>query len=264
MKRLILFSIIVLVAAIAQAHEFWMQPQKFFFSVGEKASLSLVVGENFIAGPWTLKKEKLQTLMQYGTTSSQDLKSVVKEGEKDQLEVPLTEEGTQMIVMQSTNSFVELDGAAFNAYLKEDGLDEAYDYRERNNQLEKVGREFYSRHCKLLLQVGTKASDVYKKVMGWPIEIVPEKNPYEVKKGEMMRFRILAKGKPLFSARVKVWNRKDNRTTLQNIYTDKEGWIETRVSNGGPWMVSVVTMERLSDSQADWQSYWGSLVFGVK
>jgi uncharacterized GH25 family protein len=114
-----------------------------------------------------------------------------------------------------------------------------------------------------LLQAGAKRNDTYKKVLGWPVEIVPEKNPYDMKRGETIRFQILMNGKPQFGVRVKVWNRKDNLTTLQNIYTDKNGMIEVRISNGGAWMVSVVRMDRSQSPQADWRSYWGSLVFGV-
>ena len=100
--------------------------------------------------------------------------------------------------------------------------------------------------------------------MGFPIEIIPEKNPYTLKKGDPVRFKILFEGKPLFGAKVKVWNRFDNRTTLQNIHTEKNGIIETHISNPGPWMVSVVKMVPSKQPGADWQSYWGSLVFGVE
>jgi uncharacterized GH25 family protein len=139
-----------------------------------------------------------------------------------------------------------------------------YDQRKKANTLTKPSKEFYSRHTKLLLQVGDVKDDTYKKVAGLPIEIVPDRNPYSLKKGDLIRFKILWQGKPLFGTKVKVWNRFDNRTTIQNIYTEQDGTMETHISNPGAWMVSVVTMVPSKKEGADWESYWGSLVFGVK
>jgi uncharacterized GH25 family protein len=115
-----------------------------------------------------------------------------------------------------------------------------------------------------LIQVGDKKDDTYKKVAGFPIEIIPEKNPYTLKIGDVIRFKILFQGKPAeFGTKVKVWNRYDNRTTVQNIYTEKDGTMETRLSGKGPWMVSVVKMIPSKQADANWQSFWGSLVFGI-
>ncbi|HOX82723.1 MAG TPA: DUF4198 domain-containing protein, partial [Chryseolinea sp.] len=139
-----------------------------------------------------------------------------------------------------------------------------YDIRKNTNTLNKPSKEFYSRHTKLLFQVGDVKDDTYKKVMGLPIEIVPDRNPYSLKKGDLIRFKILWQGKPVFGARIKVWNRFDNRTTIQNIYTEQDGTMETHISNPGAWMVSVVRMIPSTKEGADWESYWGSLVFGVK
>lgn len=245
---------------LAQAHEFWLHSEKFFFKVGEKARLAFVVGENLKGEPWMFKKEKLSTFGHLCGAVNEDLKSTIN---SDTFSIPLATEGTHLLAMESTNAAAELDAEKFNAYLKEDGLDDAYAYREKNNLLNSPAKELYSRHTKLLLQAGAKRNDTYKKVLGWPVEIVPEKNPYDTKRGENIRFQILMSGKPQFGVRVKVWNRKDNLTTLQNIYTDKSGMIEVTMSNGGVWMVSVVRMDRSQSPQADWRSYWGSLVFGV-
>ena len=78
---------------------------------------------------------------------------------------------------------------------------------------------------------------------------IPEKNPIDLKKGDVIRFKILFKGKPLFGANVKVWNRHNHSTSVQNIFSQQDGMIETHVSNPGSWMVSVVTMISLSARQ---------------
>jgi uncharacterized GH25 family protein len=252
------------VKTFVKGHEFWMPPSKFLFASGEKLLVRFMVGENFMGDQWDLKTHRIEKLEHHKLSGIKSLIDSVTDIEKQNLAVTLKEEGTHMIVLQSNNAFIELDGEKFNEYLKEDGLDDVYAHREKTNTLSKPSKEFYSRYSKLLVQVGQKKDDTYKKVIGFPIEIIPEQNPYSLKKGDPVRFKILFEGKPLFGARVKVWNRFDNRTTLQNIHTEKNGVIETRISNPGPWMVSVVKMVPSKLPGAEWQSYWGSLVFGVE
>jgi uncharacterized GH25 family protein len=263
-KKNIALLLLLNVSIFAQAHEFWLQPLKYFYSVGEKAVISFKVGENFMGEPWNLKLHRIERLELIHGSQSSDLKANVKEGEKDNLEVELNESSTHMIVMQSNDAYIELEANKFNEYLKEDGLDNVYDLRAKSNTLNKPSKEFYSRHTKLLLQVGDVKDDTYKNVVGLPIEIVPDRNPFALKKGDLIRFKILWQGKPFFGIKVRVWNRFDNRTTIQNIYTEQDGTMETHISNPGAWMVSVVRMVPSTKEGADWESYWGSLVFGVK
>ena len=263
MKRILLTIFFLTLLTLAGAHEFWLQPSRFLFTVGEKLLVSFLVGENFMGEPWDLRKHRIEKLELHQLTKSRDLADSVKEGAKDNLQITLREEGTHMLLMQSNNAFAEMEGEKFNAYLKEDGLDEVLDHRQRTNTLSTSAKESYARYSKLLIQVGDKKDDTYKKVAGFPVEIIPEKNPYALKIGDVIRFKILFQGKPSFGTKVRVWNRFDNRTTVQNIYTEKDGTMETRLSGKGPWMVSVVKMIPSKQVGSDWQSYWGSLVFGV-
>jgi uncharacterized GH25 family protein len=263
-KKIIVLSTIILCAALGEAHEFWLQPNKFFFKVGETTVVDFKVGENFMGEPWDLTRHKVDRLELNHLQKVTDYKTAVKSNDKEKLKILLEEEGTHMLVMQSNDAFMELEGAKFNEYLKEDGLDDVYQQREKAGTLDKPSKEFYSRHTKLLLQVGDKRDDTFNKRIGLPIEIIPDKNPYLLKLGDVNHYTILWQGKPLFGARVKVWNRYDNRTTLQNIFTEKNGKIEVRISNPGPWMISVVKMIPSTQAGADWQSYWGSFVFGVQ
>src|SRR5688500_13988861 len=237
-KKFALTILLLVCLTLAGAHEFWMQPEKFFFKKGERLELSFKVGDAFIGEPWNLERDRLEALVLYRNTTSVNLRDSVKEGLKNHLSALLDKEGTHLMAMQSTNAFLEMTADEFNAYLKEDGLDEVLDQRKNTNTLSVPGKEYYSRHAKLLFQVGTKPDDTYKKMLGFPVEIVPEKNPYALKVGDAVRFKILFDGKPTFGVRAKVWNRFENRTTIQNIYTEKDGTFEARISNPGPWMVS--------------------------
>lgn len=254
---------LLLIFAAAQAHEFWLQADKFFVAVGERVKIKFMVGENFMGEPWDLKVHQVEKLELHEGTSVKDLRDSLNVDEQ-LLKLTFKEEGTKLIVMQSNSAFIELDAAKFNEYLKEDGLDDVLAFREKNKLMNKPSREFYSRHTKLFLQAGEKRDDVFRKTIGLPVEIISDKNPCALKKGDRVRFTILFNGKPFFGAKVRIWNRFDNRTTIQNIFTEKDGTIQMNISNPGHWMISVVRMVPSKDPKADWQSYWGSFVFATK
>jgi uncharacterized GH25 family protein len=263
-KKIIVLLLLMTGVVLVQAHEFWMQPIKFFFTPGENAMISFKVGENFTGEPWDLRKSKIIKLEHHQFSKVKDLIPQMAEGEKDNLQITLAEEGTHLVAAQTSHTFIELEAEKFNAYLKEDGLDDAYYQREKTKTLDTSGKELYARYTKLFLQAGKKTDDTYKKQVGFPLEIMPEQDPYQLKVGSRVSFKILFNGKPLFGARVKVWNRHNNRTIMQPVYSQQDGMIEAHISNPGTWMVSVVKMIPSKDSKADWESFWGSLVFGVK
>lgn len=247
-----------------QAHEFWLQPLKFVVKTGENITVNFRVGEDFFGEPWTFTKDSIVKVELHHKNTVRDLKTSIVEGTKNNLQTPLPNEGTYLLVLQSKDAYSDLEAEEFNAYLKKDELDDAYAHRSKTNTLEKNGTEFYSRYTKLLVQAGEKTDNTFRKEIGFPVEIIPEQNPYNLKLGDPVQFRILFQGKPLFGAKVRVWNFYNNRTTVQNIYSQQDGTISTHISNRGSWMVSFGKMIPSKNPKADWQSYWASLVFGVK
>jgi CRISPR/Cas system CMR-associated protein Cmr3 (group 5 of RAMP superfamily) len=84
-----------------------------------------MVGENFKGENWSGNKDKVQQLFHYTPSDNVvDVSSKLSSASKgDSLQLPLQEEGTHMVVFNSTNSFISLEADKFNEYLKEDGLE---------------------------------------------------------------------------------------------------------------------------------------------
>ncbi|HEY3429396.1 MAG TPA: DUF4198 domain-containing protein [Cyclobacteriaceae bacterium] len=262
-KKIIIASIFFLTASLVQAHEFWLLPQKFQFSLGETMEFDFMVGENFEGQFWELKKQKFAKLDHHTTGKSESLLNLIQEGKGKKISLVLEQEGTHLFAMQSNNSLIKLDGENFNAYLKEDGLDEILEHRTKTNTLADSARENFARCAKLLVQAGEKTDDTYQKVVGLSYEIVPLSNPYNIKKGDELKFKVLFQGKPASFVKVKVWNRGEGKTFVQTSYTEKDGTLTTRLSNSGTWMISSVKMIPSKQKSADWQSFWATLVFGL-
>lgn len=264
MKKLASLFVVLFVWIGGLSHEFWLQPKKFRYAVGEEMKVAFMVGENFEGEPWDLTKNKIEKLNLHHLAKVIDLKTQVKPTEKDKLKFKFTEIGTHLLSLQSGEAYIELDAKKFNDHLKEDGLDDIVDIRTRNNSLDAPSKEFYSRYVKLLVQSGDKTDDTYKKKIGLRLEIMPLQNPYNLKSGDYLQCLILFNGKASPHQMVKIWNRIGDTSILQNAYTENDGTIKFPISSKGPWMVSTVKMIASEKPGADWQSFWGSLVFGIE
>ena len=263
MKRLSALIVVLVIASIVQAHEFWLQPAKFRVAIGETIKLDFMVGESFTGEFWDLKKHKAEKMELHRLGGVRDLAKDVKPTQGNNLVFKADQEGTYLFSLQSNAAYIELEGEKFNDYLKEDGLDYILDERTKSGSLSKKSTEFYSRYAKTLVQAGNKTDDTYKKKLGLRYEIIPDQNPYTLKAGDHLQCRVLFEGKPAAHAMVKVWNKVNDTTFLQNIYTENDGTMRFPISASGPWMVSSVKMIHSEKDGAEYHSLWASLVFGI-
>src|SRR5262249_43835739 len=164
--------------------------------------------------------------------------------------------GLQVLGYYSNPSFIELPAEKFNAYLEDEGLDAVAAFRARHGQSGAPARELYSRCAKSLL-----LSEEGDRRLGFPLELVAERNPYALPEGEELPLRLLWQGRPLESALVVAIN---SNSPLEKLLarSDHDGRVRFKLHPGGMWLVKAVHMVAASPgSDADWQSYWASLTF---
>ncbi len=196
MKKTILFLTITLFVLPIMAHEFWLQPEKFMYQPGESINVRFWVGEDFDGSNWSGNHDKVKSLQLYLDDLTDDIAEQVTDETGDSLQLSVMDEGTPMVTFNSANSFIQLDSAKFNAYLKEDGLQTAIDYRAAHNQNDSAGREFYQRSVKTLVQVGDKKSDI-SHATNLPLDIIPLTNPYSATNNDTLSVKVLFKNQPL-------------------------------------------------------------------
>jgi uncharacterized GH25 family protein len=259
-----LLLLVMAVSIIGMSHEFWLQPKKFRYQVGEEMNVDFMVGEGFVGEFWDMSRHKVEKLEMLTIGGKRDLLKAVKLTKGKSLSFKFERPGTHLLVMQSNAAYIELEAEKFNAYLKEDGLDDILDERKKFGELNKPSRENYTRFSKLLVQSGNLRDDTYKRKAGLRMEIIPDKNPYALVSGDYLQCQVLFDGKPSAHTLVKVWSHIGEKTFLQNIYTENDGNIKFPISNKGPWMVSSVRMIHSETDPATYHSLWASLVFGVE
>ena len=276
MRCLPLAAFCALVTSAGLAHEFWLEAPRFRLQPGATVYVHPLVGADFKGEPWSNKATKVLRLVRYGPapTDSTDLTPAPGAAPTDTFRTDFTfaRPGTHVVLLRSTNSFIELAADKFTAYLREEGLDYALQLRQEREETAKPGRETYRRCAKALVQVGdagatpASADSACLRVFGLPLELVPEQNPYRVAINKSLTVRVLRAGKPAGGTAVQVWQRQPGGlpTTHFTTRANQSGRVLLRLSGPGPYLLAAVDMSaappRLRD-RADWQSTWASLTF---
>lgn len=254
-----------LFSATAFAHEYWFEPETFFPAPKAKTAVHLYVGDGLIKDkeerPFQLAKTT--TFQLFSTSKTLNLKTSLADQALPVYNFSADRAGNYLLAMERNWSYIKLEPAKFEDYLREDGLEYIIAEREKLGESAKEGRERYSRFIKSLLQVGDKRDVTYKKQLNLKLEITPLENPYSKKVGDKLQFQVLFNGKPLVDRTVFADNR-DSQT--QKMTTDKDGKITMKIDRSGLWLVRLVTMRRCKTdcAEADWESFWGAFSFGMK
>jgi uncharacterized GH25 family protein len=275
MQKQLITAALVAITTAALAHEFWLEAPRFRLQPGQTVNVHTFIGADFKGEPWTTKAAKIQRLVRYGPTpaDSTDLTPTsFTAADTFRTGFTFTQPGTHVLLLRSTNSFIELPAEQFTAYLREEGLDYALKLRQENDQMAQPGRETYRRCAKTLVQVGEAATtsavtdSACRHTYGLPLELVPEQNPYRLAADKALTVRVLRAGLPAFGAAVQVWQRQPGGlpTTHFTTRANQNGRILLRLSGPGPYLLAAVDMSTAPAklrNRADWQSTWASLTF---
>ena len=268
-----LTATLILFSAWAAAHEFWLQPTRFFAEPGDVIQVRTLVGEHFSGEPSEGKKNRIVQYKQYSALGETDLSPTLDGDNYADVAVKLARPGTHLLVFANTPKFIELAPDKFLEYLREDGLDNVIALRKQRGDTAKPGRELYQRCAKTLIQAGGQPDRAAVLSTSLPPDIVPVQNPYALKAGQRLDVQIKFLGKPLAAARVRYWVKNGAGSVQEEeVRSSSQGKAYFRL-RPGQTMISVVTMipaeaelvaAQSAGQSAQWHSYWGSLTFGCR
>lgn len=250
----------------AHGQQLWLEPSKFYYEPSEKLAVSIKEGTRFEGAPWrtvdSVGGDRISKSQIYFGGNTMDFADALSDP-RAQRGWHVEGGGTFLITFESISETRELTSEEFKDYLDEHGLSGIKAEMERS-QNEGYVSESVTAYAKLLVQVGSQHDKTFARILGTPIEIVPLSDPRTLKVGDRVEFRILANRNPVFGARVKILNRFENMITEQNIFSQEDGVIETRISRGGAWMVCVLSLIPSTNIATDWESHRATLVFGIR
>jgi len=266
MRRSLLFSGLVAasvgaLAAPLAAHDFWIEPTGFRADLGRVVGVKLRVGDDFHGDPVPRNDELID---QFVVVDAAGRRQVVgREGADPAGLLRVTAPGLMIIGYQSRPSPVTLPAAKFTQYLEAEGLDAIVAVRARTQASGREGREIFSRSAKSLVRSGTVTAGAGDRALGFPIELVAERNPYEMRRGETLPVRLTYQQAPLAGALVVAYNQRTPYHRLTER-SDRDGRAAFTIDEPGVWLVKAVHMVPApAGSNADWESFWASLTFEV-
>ena len=173
--------------------------------------------------------------------------------------------GTYVVGLYTKPREITLKGAEFNSYLAHDGIPDVLAARKRANELGKPARERYSKHVKALFQVGDTPGETFKVPLRYPVEIIPQQNPYRLKVGDILAVQCVNDGQPLANQFVLAgYETKGRETVLAGVRTNEQGVAQIPLKGSGQWYVKFIRMVPSTGANLDYESRWATLTFEIK
>lgn len=227
--RIIIFFLSV--TSVAAQGTTWLKPARYRYKVGDTCRIVLQQGERLIGKYYPVSRDSVGGFGSSVNGDTVDLTGEFISGKRYHFEIPLKEEGTYQFTWDRSRQFEISSLASLENYFRDNGIggmpvsaERAFTVHERVYDV-------------LLIQSGATRSK-FATTGNFPLLIVPEKNPYDLKRGESLTLFLMNRGVPVFGSELVIRNRYDDRTTVQKVFTEKDGSFRMIVSSPGPWMIS--------------------------
>jgi len=255
----VVLSVALLSGGPLLAHDMWIEPATFFPQSGQLVGVGLRVGEDLLGDPIPRNPALIHQFVVEDASGRTPV--VGRDGAEPAGIVRAAMPGLLVIGYRSHPSAVTLDAAKFNQYLKEEGLESIAAIRARRSDSGTAVRELFSRCAKSLILTGPASESQADRALGFPLELMAEKNPYALGAGQELPVRLTFDNRPLAGVLVVAINRLNPLDKI-NARSDAEGRVRFPLKHNGVWMVKAVHMvPAAADTGADWASYWASLTF---
>jgi hypothetical protein len=168
--------------------------------------------------------------------------------------------GLQIIGYESRPSTVDLTPEKVAIYIQEEGLEPFLAHDPK-----KGIRDHFARCAKAILLTDDPGASPagYDRRLGFPLELIPEANPYRLAKGARLPVLLLRDGKPLPGALVVAMERDAPQESVR-ARTDAKGRVLLPLGHPGMWLVKAVHITQVPGTANEWASYWASLTFEAR
>jgi hypothetical protein len=247
--------------------------ESFFLKPNTSVTISLYNG-TFEESENVISRDRMQEVSVVGPQSEKvhpDTSQWREAGATTLLDFKTGEPGTYVIGVSTKPRIIELAAKDFNEYLAHDGVADVLASRKEKNELDKDARELYSKHVKAVFQVGKQRSEGFKTRLGYPIEIIPLQNPYQLGKGKALEVLVLKDDNPVanqlvYASYAGYHQHGDDGGHVEAVKarTDQNGVTKIMLVAAGRWYVRLIHMVPSEEEGVDYESNWATLTFEIK
>lgn len=267
--RIAMFTAVFIATTVtaAAAHDMFLRPTRHFAPENAEVRIRVLNG-TFIRSENSIARSRIADLsvVSPARRSTLDTAEFTVTGDTSTFHIHTRGPGTYVVGFSTKPSMISLPGDDFNLYLKEDGIPDMLEARTKAGELQKPAVERYSKHVKTLVQVGNTRSNHFSTVMGYPAEIVPVENPFDLQAGATLRVRTLVDGKPAANQYVLFGGQTANDAAIEQRSTRSgaDGIASIPLSQAGTWYVKFINMVQIKVDSLTHESKWASLTFQVR
>jgi len=259
-------TLLLLVAVSVLGHDLFLKSDSFFLEPNSKFTIKVMNG-TFQTSEGAVSFARLNdvSVVSGGKRTHPVEADFTKDETTAYMNLKTGSSGTYVVGLSTKTREISLKAEEFNEYLREDGLPDTLEERRKTGELTKDAKERYAKHVKAILQVGKKQSDDYKTILGYPVELIPQQNPYGLKKGGSIDILCLKDGKPLAN-QVVLAGREDKGklVSVPELRSDEKGMVRVRLDGVGKWYVKFINMTKLDDPELNYESKWTTLTFEIR
>ena len=267
-KKIVSFLLVSAFAASSVfAHDLFLKPDKFFAKVNEKILIGVFNG-TFQKSEGAVSFQRLtdvSVVSPTGARTNPRETDFTKNETTAFLNFTPQEAGNYVVGLSTGWRENQLAAKEFNEYLTLEGIPDVLENRKRDRELDKDARYRYSKYVKTILQVGDRESDSYKTALGYAVEMIPQANPYKLKKGATIEILCLKDGKPLVGQTVLTGRETSGKLAAEkSIRSDAKGVIKIKLDEAGKWYAKFINMVKIDDPKLNYESKWATLTFEIK
>ena len=271
LKSMLMTASILFAAASAQAHELFLRPDNYFLKPQSKEVLKLVNG-TFDKNLAIVARARMQdvSIAADDKVFRPPLTDWHDADAASYLTFTTGKAGTYVAGVSTRPGVRTIPAVDFRAFLKTYGALDGLASFESESKLSAV-RQRSAKHVKAVIQVGNTFSTDYTRQLGYPLEIVPQNNPYELKLNESLLFQVLHNSQPVANQLVYVnhagFNEDDDaerRVNTQKLRTDKNGVASVKINKKSAWYIALIHVHPVKETDADYETNWATLTFEMK
>jgi len=258
-RALSLTALLALGGTAVAAHDMWIEPSGFKPVIGRTVGFRLRVGQDFQGDPLPRDPNLIEKFIVVDGATTTPV--VGRDGADPAGLMRVASPGLFVVGYHSKPSPVVLQAPKFNTYLTEEGLEAVAALRAKKGETDTEAREVFVRCAKSLLLAGPADAAQQDRVLGLPLELVADRNPYMMTTGQSLGVRLLYRDQPLAGALVVALNQRDPMARVA-ARSDKAGHVTLKLAEPGPWLIKAVHMiPAPAGSDSQWASYCASLTF---
>lgn len=274
MKNFFLVAILILCCGSElRAHDTFLKFANHYLQPQTKAKVLLMNG-TFESSENSVALERMQDVRITGPKQflqRPDAKQWRLTEELNELEFVTNAEGTYIVGVSIKPRIFEMTSKKFDSYLAHDGVLDILEARKAEKSSKPAVKEKYSKHVKALFQVGKKRTRNFGQVYNYPIEIVPQNNPFLLNAGDTLPVKVLFQGQPVknqlvYASYVGFHQHGDDGQHVEacKTRTNSNGVAEIKIAKKGRWYVRLIHMVPSKEKGVDYESNWATLTFEVK